>query len=84
MRKNSCSAMAVNSFPLILSPRNNLNMGKTFVDRWINWHNQILTIVMWPEQMCYPDLDYLLWINSEYGLFFCLPEINDSCLGYLQ
>jgi hypothetical protein len=28
--------------------------------------------------MCYPDLDYILWINSEYGLFFCLPQIINS------
>jgi hypothetical protein len=35
----------------------------------LNWFNQILTIVMSLKQICYPDLDYILWINSEYGLF---------------
>jgi hypothetical protein len=24
-------------------------------------------------QICYPDLDYILLINYEYSLFFCLP-----------
>ena len=31
-----------------------------------------------PEQMCYPDLDYILQINSEYSLFFGLPQIINS------
>ena len=29
-------------------------------------------------QICYPDLDYILLINYEYSLFFCLPWINNS------
>jgi len=40
--------------------------------------NQILTIVMSSKQIHYPDLDYILQINSEYGLFFCLPQIINS------
>ena len=43
-----------------------------------NWQNHILTIVMSLKQICYPDLDYILQINSEYGLFFCLPQIINS------
>ena len=43
---------------------------------------------MSPKQICYPDLDYILQINFEYGLFFCLPEIynskSNSPLGYFQ
>ena len=34
--------------------------------------------LMSPKQICPPDLDYILQINSEYGLFFCLPEIDNS------
>ena len=33
---------------------------------------------MSPKQICYPDLDYSLQINSEYSLLFCLPEIDNS------
>jgi len=39
---------------MILSSKNNRNMGHTFVDH------------------------YILWINFEYGLFLCLPEIDNS------
>ena len=48
-----------------------INTEITFVD----WQNYILTIDMSPKQICYPNLDYILQINSKYGLFFCLPEI---------
>jgi hypothetical protein len=56
---------------MILSSRNNLNTGNTFVD---------LTeqLAQSNSDMCYPDLDYILQINSEYGLFFCLPQIINS------
>jgi hypothetical protein len=33
---------------------------------------------MSPKPICYPDLDYILQINSKYSLFFCLPEIDNS------
>ena len=51
-----------------------INTEITFVD----WQNYILTIDMSPKQICYPNLDYILQMNSEYGLFFCLPEIDNS------
>ena len=31
-----------------------------------------------PQTDIYPDLDYILWINYEYGLLFCLLGINNS------
>jgi len=63
---------------MILPSKNNLTMGNTFVDLQNNWRNHILTIVMSSKQICYTGLDYILQINSEYGLFFCLPEIDNS------
>jgi hypothetical protein len=39
------------------------------------WWNQILIS---PKQISYPDLDYILQINSEHSFFFCLPEIDNS------
>ena len=40
-------------------------------------------IIIWPWamnlNMGHTFVDhYILWINSEYGLFFCLPEIDNS------
>ena len=52
-------------------------MGNTFVDLQNNWRNHIQTIVMSSKQICYTGLDYILQINSEYGLFFCLSEIGN-------
>ena len=40
---------------------------------WRIHNNYILTIVMCTKQICYPDLNYILWINYEYGLLLCLP-----------
>jgi len=48
------------------------------LSRWNNWRNQISTIAMSRKQICYPNLNYILQINSKYGLFFCLPEIDIS------
>ena len=62
---------------MVLSSRNNLTMGNTFVDLQNNWRNHIQTIVMSSKQICYTGLDYILQINSEYGLFFCLSEIGN-------
>jgi hypothetical protein len=46
-------------------------------------------IIVWPWAMIFssknnPNMGhtfvdhYILWINSKYGLFFCLPEIDNS------
>jgi len=37
---------------------------------------------MSPKQICYPDLYYILWINSGYGLFFCLSQIDNSKIKF--
>jgi hypothetical protein len=37
---------------------------------------------MSPKQICYPDLVYILQITSEYGWFFCLPEIDNSKIEF--
>jgi hypothetical protein len=63
---------------MILSSRNNLNMETLLLTWWNNWRNQFLTIVMSPKQICYLDLGYILQINYEYGLLFCLPQIINS------
>jgi hypothetical protein len=39
------------------------------------------------KQICYLDLDYIFWINSEYSSFIYLPQIipeSNSHFGYLQ
>jgi hypothetical protein len=63
---------------MILSSRNNLNTGNTFVDlteqlAQSNFDNSYVA-----QTDIFPDLDYILWINSEYGLFIFLPQIINS------
>jgi hypothetical protein len=58
----------------IILSRNILNTGNTFVDL----AEQLAQSNSYLNQMCYSDLDYILRINSNYSLFFCLPQTINS------
>ena len=58
--------------PIILSGQN-------------NWQNQILAIFMSHKQTCYPNLNYILQMNSKYGFFLvCLKYVFPKFNPHLE